>query len=252
MNCKTNRIDLCHVQAETWTDRTVIFDRNIADDDFELTVTNISGFIKTIDLSPIGNRVVISDLDLKQGRYFLRLLWISEGVKRIVFEGNLSVLSKGIDGLCGTKGCEMNFTIEDCEEIVNVEIVEGIVNIKGATIDVDSTVTVDSDEPAKVENVGTEEDVRLKFYIPKGGGSGGVSEEWLNGLAERVVGEDISFENLQVSLYNSLYYFGLEINKKADIEDAYSNQKVEAYLKSLDGFGDGKTLTVENGEIKWK
>lgn len=250
MNCKTNRIDLCHVQAETWTDRTVIFDRNVSDDDFELTVTNVSGFIKTIDLSPIGNRVVISDLDLKQGRYFLRLVWISGGVRRIVFEGNLSVLSKGIDGLCGTKGCEMNFTIEDCEEIVNVEIVESVVNIKGATIDVDSTVTIDSDEHAKVENVGTEEDVRLKFYIPKGGG--GVSEEWLNDLAERVTDAEISFEDLQNSLYGSLNYLFLEINSKADKSEAYSNQKVEAYLKSLDGFGEGKTLTVENGEIKWK
>lgn len=249
MNCKTNRIDLCHVQAETWTDRTVIFDRNVSDDDFELTVTNVSGFIKTIDLSPIGNRVVISDLDLQQGRYFLRLVWISEGVRRIVFEGNLSVLSKGIDGLCGTKRCEMNFTIEDCEEIVNVEIVEGVVNIKGATIDVDSTVTVDSDEPAKVENVGTEEDVRLKFYIPKGGG---VSEEWLNDLAERVVDSEVSFEYLQNSLYGGLNYLFLEINSKADAEDAYSDQKVESYLKDLDGFGEGKTLTVENGEIKWK
>lgn len=250
MNCKTNRIDLCHVQAETWTDRTVIFDRNIADDDFELAVTNISGFIKTIDLSPIGNRVVISDLELKQGRYFLRLVWISEGVRRIVFEGNLSVLSKGIDGLCGTKGCEMNFTIEDCEEIVNVEIVESVVNIKGATIDVDSTVTIDSDEPAKVENVGTEEDVRLKFYIPKGGG--GVSEEWLDELTERVVGSDVGFETLLEEILNNFIYLGMEINSKADAEDAYSDQKVESYLKSLDGFGDGKTLTVENGEIKWK
>src|SRR5690625_1086920 len=56
----------------------------------------------------------------------------------------------------------------NCGNKTSFEITEGIIKIQGATIDVDSVETLEAGEDATVENVGTEENVLLKFGIPRG------------------------------------------------------------------------------------
>lgn len=260
MSCKVNRVELCHLKPESWKDKIISFDRDVSSDSFDFEIKSLSdGVKKNIKPTVISSeKIAIKDPELKVGRYFMRLIWIRGDERIIVFEGGLQVLSQGsTDGACGGGECEYSFVIEDCEEVVSVAIEERNLIIQGATIQIGGIHMIGADEPARVENIGTDENVILMFYIPEGQG-GGVTEEWLNDLAERVTDAEISFETFSevifqnlIYLSEELYYLDTQLKNKADKSEAYSNSKVEAYLKSLDGFGDGKTLTVENGNIKW-
>lgn len=185
MKCFANKIDFCQLIQESWKSPTLDFGgTDIYGDSFEYKITsNSTNFTYSAELGNglriVDDKLIIEDPELKLGRYNHELIWVRDGIKTLLFQGSLTVTSKG--------GCNPNcaesYTIiaDPCEETIEVSISQSNINIQGATIDVDSVETIDSDQTADVENVGTNEDVRLKFYIPKGqkGNKGdGIEVHW--------------------------------------------------------------------------
>lgn len=274
MKCFANKIDFCQLIQESWKAPTLDFgDTDISNDTFEYRIiSNSRDFTYTAEINNgirlIDGKLIIDDPELEIGRYSHELIWVRDGIKTLLFQGSLTVTSKGG---CNPN-CQDEYTIiaDPCEETIEIEITQTSINIQGATIDVDSTETVEPDEPAKVENVGTDSDVKLKFFIPKGnkGDQGdSIEVEWDGTkLGVRVEGDnEYYYSELKGDTGKGLEFEwrGTELGVRAAGDSDYiytdlKGEKGEAFkyddftseqLENLKGDkGDAATITVGNVE----
>lgn len=221
-NCNKNILNFCQLIDEDWKDRIITFYSDISQDDFILEIE--VGFLKNKKTLTLGdgltrvqNTLIIEDPELNIGRYQYKLIRIHEGTKRVLLSGYINVVETHADDCdCGC-ACEIFY-----------DVFEGIVNVQGATIDVDSTVTVDPDQPANVENIGTDENVILRFEIPRGqrGLTGlGLEFDWQDTqLGVRVEGDaNYQYVDLKGDKGDNLEFTwrGTELGVRVEGDDEY-------------------------------
>lgn len=138
-----------------------------------------------------------------------------------------------------------------CDNI-NFTIKEGIIKVQGATIDVGDTITVDPDQPAKVENVGTDENVILQFSIPRGqrGLTGlGLEFDWQDTqLGVRIEGEqDYQYVDLKGDKGDNLEFTwrGTELGVRVEGDEDYQYVDLKGEAATVNV---GSTSTVNPGE----
>lgn len=116
MSCKVSKLNVCYLVDETFTPIKLNFSVDVSQDELIYKVyryTELEREEQVTDFIQVPQ-------SLKVDQYYHELIWTRNGIKRVVFQGNIDVIKKGADKCSCTSDKDIIINVD--EYTVNIEL----------------------------------------------------------------------------------------------------------------------------------
>lgn len=130
MSCNVTKIDLCFLVAETFKKPHFRFNVEVLNDQFLYIIKSrsIEVFKATEkDNIQVGkNDIYIKNIALEVGQYFHELVWTRNGIARVIFQGEVSVITQSNNSYCqGSSSASSEIVIVEDQTIYEINFSQG-------------------------------------------------------------------------------------------------------------------------------